>query len=381
MSKIGLITYYGDNFGACMQAYALQTVLTRISGDCEIIACPEGVPNVENKHNKIRFIKNALKALFTGKFVSRYRTRKFVLKANKNINIRCTDFRGKYLKLAKNGFQSWEDFYKGTLDYNTYVCGSDQIWNPTFYGQCHPIYYLDFVPDNKVKVAYAPSVGIKNIDDKYKEQLRKYLSSFNAISVRETNAIDLLQPYYDKEIQWVLDPTLLLDEKDYNKLSFDVDIPKKPYIFCYLFGQKKNTAKIKKIISKRLGLPVVSIPFVDREILSSDIKLDDVGPVDFINLIKNATCVITDSFHATAFSINFKVPFVSLLRQDLTDKAEMSSRIYSILKQMHLEHRLIKDIEDIPKNILSINFNESAELLSGYRKKSIDFLKKGLNNE
>lgn len=378
MAKIGLVTYYGDNFGACMQAYALQTVLQKLEGNCEIIACPEGVPGKVEPKRKSKLIMNAVKALFKGELFSRYKTRKFVLEANKNTNRRCEAFRDRYLKIKKNGYQVWEEFYNQPLDYDVYVCGSDQIWNPTFYGQCHPIYYLDFVSNDKVKIAYAPSLGIKNIEEKDQSDLRKYLSTFDAISVREINAVDILQPFCAQKVHWVLDPTLLLCEKDYEVLSFDIQLPAKPYIFCYLFGEKENTNQIKREVSKRLGLPIVSIPFVSREILSSDQKLNDVGPADFINLIKNAAFVITDSFHATAFSINFHVPFISLLRQELTERNEMSSRIYSILKQLQLDFRLVKNVEDIPERLMEMDFGTSEELLNIYREQSLCFLMEGL---
>lgn len=380
MQKIGLVTYYGDNFGACMQAYALQTVLCELKGNCEIIACPEGSPDSFQSHSQGHLIKNALKALLNGKFFSRYKTRKFVLQTNKNIHNRCESFRLQYLNIIHNGNHTWGDFYINIPNYDAYVCGSDQIWNPTFYGQCHPIYYLNFVSSGKRKVAYAPSIGIKNIEDKHKDTLMEYLSTFDAVSVRESNAIGLLQPFCKKTIHWVLDPTLLISKEKYDTLNYDIDIPKEPYVFCYLFGEKKDTAQIKKKIVKRLGLKVVSVPFVAREILSKDKKLNNIGPTDFINLIKNAAFVLTDSFHATAFSINFQVPFVSLLRQEITEKNEMSSRLYSILAKLKLEHRLVKDERSIPRELLNLNFSESELLLNKYRFESIDFLKEALKN-
>ena len=112
--------------------------------------------------------------------------------------------------------------------------------------------------------------------------------------------------------------------------------------------------------------------------MSSDQKLNDVGPADFINLIKNAAFVITDSFHATAFSINFHVPFISLLRQELTERNEMSSRIYSILKQLQLDFRLVKNVEDIPERLMEMDFGTSEELLNIYREQSLCFLMEGL---
>lgn len=378
MKKIGLVTYYGDNFGACMQAYALQTSLKKIGGNCEIVACPEGIPHVKGKRSKFSMLKNAIKALFEGNFVKHYKTRECVLRTNKNIHNKCEEFRQNYLNIIQNGNESWEDFYVNIPEYDIFVCGSDQIWNPTFYGCCHPIYYLDFVPNEKKRVAYAPSIGIKNIEECYQKDLKKFVEKFDSVSVREFNSISQLQSICDKEIEWVLDPTLLLRKDEYDIFFSRISIPQEPYIFCYLFGDKDDTEDIKNRVKDILGFKVVSIPFVSREILSSDEKFDDAGPIEFINLIKNAAFVLTDSFHATAFSINFQVPFISLLRQKDSDRNEMSSRLYSLLNKLHLEERLVKNIADIPQELLNVDFSKSNKLLEQYRKDSISFLERGV---
>lgn len=378
MNKVGLVTYYGDNYGACLQAYALQTSIKNLGYECAVI---EYNITYDNRSNKKSFVKKLIDVLKTGNPINRYKTRQFVLKSNVERHKDFESFRKENLIFSNNGYTRVDEFYNAPPQFDLYLCGSDQIWNPSFYGRCNPIYYLDFVPDNKKRVSYAPSVGVTEIEDSYEDNLSKYLNKFNYISVREDSSVELLKKYTDKEIKWVLDPTLLLNFENYKVLKNKVKIPAEPYIFCYLFGTESNIKVIKDKITKELNMKVVSIPFVSREILSDDIKLSSAGPEDFVHLIKNAALVVTDSFHATAFSINFKTPFVSLFRQKETEKNEMSSRLKSILKKMHLENRLIRNVEELPEDLLNMDFTESKKLLNQYRKESTEFLKTALSGE
>lgn len=379
--KIGLVTYYGDNYGACLQAYALQSSINYLGYICSIVEY-KNIFSQDKKKNVISKIIRVLRDNDIKHIISRYKTSKYITEANQHRHDLCEKFRQDNLQIAHNKCLSDKDFYLTPPEFDAYVCGSDQIWNPSFYGECHPIYYLDFVPAGKKRIAYAPSVGVSHIDDKYEDDLTKYLKKFDNISVRETNSVELLSKYTSKKIEWVLDPTLLLKKADYVKLKCDsnISIPQKPYIFCYLFGLEEKTKDIKNRIKSITSMPVVSIPFVKREILSDDIKVIDAGPGEFIHLIKNAALVLTDSFHATAFSINFNVPFVSLLRQNENEKNEMSSRIKSLLGQLDLENRLVKDIDSIPENVLSMDFSNAEMKLERYREKSIQYLQEALGD-
>lgn len=378
--KVGLVTYYGDNYGACLQAYALQTSINKLNYECGIIE----YKNIFVQNKKESILSKASRVLKEGDIkhvVDRYKTSRYIAKANQKRHEACEQFRQTNLQIERNNCLRDKDFYITPPDFDIYVCGSDQIWNPTFYGKCHPIYYLDFVPLGKKRVAYAPSVGVRYIDEKYTIDLKKYLNKFNSISVREVNSVELLSQYTSKKIEWVLDPTLLLREEDYLNLKSNMRMPQKPYIFCYLFGEEKNICDIKNRIKSLTNMPIVSIPFVRREILSKDIKIMNAGPIEFINLIKNAALVLTDSFHATAFSINFKVPFVSLLRQREDDKNEMSSRIKSILSQLSLETRLVRNIGDIPSNLIVMDFSSATKRLDRCREVSMKYLEKALDDK
>ena len=153
-----------------------------------------------------------------------------------------------------------------------------------------------------------------------------------------------------------------------------------PYIFCYLFGEREYVAEIKKKVTEMTGLKVVCIPFVPRELDSNDEKIFDAGPAEFISLIKNASLVLTDSFHATAFSINLETPFISLCRFDKNDKKSMNDRLVTILNLVDLSDRLV-DVDDMISAdfLYDIDFVKAQDLLEKKRRIDRQFLVDSLN--
>lgn len=378
MKKVGLVTYYGDNYGACLQAYALSNVIEQYDCCCEIIDI--NIEQKQEQHKKCFFqlIRKLMAILKARNSYKRALLGPKVRNSNRIRNISFDIFRKEYLKIKTNNCRQEKEFYDNPPLYDVYVCGSDQIWNPTFGERCEPLYFLDFCPTGSQKIAYAPSVGVSQLEKKYQDEFSKLLKNFDAISVRENNTVDLLENLCDKEIVNVLDPTLLL-HSEYDVLISKSNVQFKDYIFCYLFGEEPYIAQVKDKIKKITGLKVISIPFVEREYFADDILVDDGGPNEFLCLIKYAKLVVTDSFHATAFSINFNVPFISLLRQSEKNKSEMSSRLRSLLSQVDLEERLVKPGDSLPHNLINMDFGKANNKLNELRKKSRDFLDKSLN--
>lgn len=370
MKKIGLLTYYGDNYGACLQAFALQTVIKKMDYDVEIIdyevssAKVKLIDRLLNLRNPIKIIK--------GRIANRKNRFNYAKRHD------CFEkFRIEYLNIVKNNCRQYTDFYSDPPLYDGYVCGSDQIWNPYFTNGCDPIRFLDFVPFQRKRIAYAPSIGVDKIDESYAVDMKKYLSRMDYISIREKEGAILIKSLIEKDVPVVLDPTLLLTKEDWSSLIREKIIDT-PYIFCYFFGNLDYMDKVKEFYRKHTGLPIVTFPFDYREIQDQrDIKIYDAAPVDFINLIKNASLVLTDSFHATAFSINMEVPFYSLLRDFNNCEANMNSRIYTILTKMKLKSRLIvpDDKMNFPsENVFDVNFDETRGILEKERISSARYL-------
>ncbi len=365
--KVGLATCFIDNYGACLQAYALQTKIEESGCDCKIIKYtqPAGYGRRTWRYNSL--------LLSLASFLKKD------LRIHHGNKPKFEKFRKKYLKFTKK-YESSDSLYNFDLGLDAYVCGSDQIWNPLLFKGNDPIYMLDFVPNGKKRIAYAPSIGLSEFPKQYIEDFKNKINQFDYISVRESAGKDIAQPLTDKEVKVVLDPTLLLNGNEWSKLASEVKIDR-PYIFCYIFGDRHYIGEFVEYVKKETGLNVVCIPYTKREKESDYIKVYDAGPCEFLWLIKNAKFVITDSFHATAFSINFNTPFYSLLRNEDSDKINMNSRIFSILKLVGLEERMVAEDVKYPFDIKTdIDFSNANKCLDEKRRCDFGDLKKQLEN-
>lgn len=285
-----------------------------------------------------------------------------------------------YLQLTKKEYANISELREGELDFDVYTTGSDQLWNPILH-KCNPIYFLDFAPAGKRRVAFAPSIAIRKIPDMYKGKMAVLLSKMDFVSVREDVNVKTVKDLVPgKQVEQILDPTLILNASEWDEVVA-APIYKEPYIFCYLFGDLEYTGKFVRHIKNITGYKIIALPYNVRELESEETeKLFDAGPLEFVNLIKNAAIVLTDSFHATAFAINYQKPFYTLLRQKESNPDNMNSRFFSILKLVGLEGRLILPGDAFPStDILEINFDLPMKNLEQARNKTCEYLKKSLS--
>lgn len=379
MKKIGLVTCYIDNYGACLQAYALQNVILDLGYDCNIIKYSY-VKNISKskslKYATVNFIKDPFKYI---KNIQK------IKKKYENYSLRSgrfMQFKDKYLKFDPIHYFSPQDLIDNPPDYDSFVCGSDQIWNPTIHNNENNLaYFLDFVPENKKRIAYAPSIGVDVIPEQCKEDMARLLNKMDYISVREIAGAKIVKNLIDKEPRVVLDPTLLYDGEKWSKIAKDINIGK-PYILCYLFGEQDYIGEFIEHLRKITGYDVVVLPFTDREAQSDYIKIYDAGPSEFLGLIKNAAIICTDSFHATAFAINFNKSFYSLLRHTQNDTSSMNSRIFSILELLELQSRMITPEDSFPtEGIIDLEYKRTNDILNQKRQEDKEFLKLALEGE
>lgn len=375
--KVGLITYYGNNYGGCLQAYAIQKTIQDIGFESRIIQVY--IPLVGEKAQKWvavrRILKNPIAFLYR---------RKYIKEDSKNNAYRSRAFdryRSEFL-IFDTSFTLSANSQKGAEDYNIFVCGSDQIWNPNLYG-VHPIWTLKFAPKGSKKIAYAPSLGISSIPAEFVTDFQENLKDYTFLSCREQEGANCLSKIINKDIDVVLDPTLLLTPEQWHEFARPVSI-KKPYIFCYLFGDYDYIAEVKKRVKAHFGLDIVCLPYNLRELKADDLKLYDITPNQFVWLIENAKYVVTDSFHASVFSIKMSTPFVSLKRTSDNDKKNMNSRLYTLLYTVGLEEcmideNMINDIDDIVER--DVDFKTANEKLAIYMKRDVVKLEKALSHE
>lgn len=380
MKKVGLITYYGDNYGGVLQAYALQQMVKANHLDCELISNEflnrkTGLKKMKEKMaNLLCAIKNP------SDYLAKRRTYQQYSSQTSSKAKRFEDFRCKNLCINKTGYTCYDDYVKNPPQYDVYLCGSDQIWNPNLYCD-NGFYFAGFAPENASKISYASSIGVSTVNKKQAGFMTPLLNRFDVISTREQKGADIINAISEKKATVVLDPTLLLDNDGWSQVAAP-RIFKEPYVFCYLFGEREYIATVKQKVKELTGMKVVCIPFVPRELSSDDEKIFDAGPAEFISLIKNASLVLTDSFHATAFSINMKTPFISLCRFDKSDKKSMNDRLVTLLNMVDLSDRLIDASDTFTADFLyDIDFEKAHILLNEKRQADRKFLIDALNYE
>ena len=335
--KIGLITtHYAVNYGAVLQAYALQKTIIAINGKCEII---DYVPDNKSIGRKIIFNFKSLKSTIYSFLIFL----NFKFRKNHKIKVKKFDnFLTKKFHFSNLKFQSHQDLKNNLSDYDILVCGSDQIWNLNLFNDDAMFLKFDSTVKAKKNISYAPSIAEK-MTSKQLEIISKNIQHFSHLSLREKIGIKELSIISNKKINHVLDPIFLLKEEDWDEMSELVPIEGQ-YILLYVIGGAgKHMKKSVDLIRKKLGYKLVYINLAPFDKFQSDLSLNDVSPEEFISLIKNAKFVITSSFHGVAFSVHFGKQFFAYPVQD------RSSRHTSLLKKLGLEDRLIDDHDYIEK--------------------------------
>lgn len=361
--KIGIITFHCSiNYGALLQAKALTIVLENMGHECEIINYRLGQDLISHTNvfeinsNLKTFIKNVIR-------LTHYEDNKMKLKRFKY-------FYDNYLPVSRKIYKSFMELDEEKLDYDIYICGSDQIWKPINDEYIDKAFYLGFSSAaKKVKISYAPSFGVKDFPTKLQNEVKELLTDFREISVREYSGVKILKDILNFTVKHVIDPTLLVSKEVWlgysNKdLSISED-----YIVVY--AMEKNRLfnecllKLKKLTKYKTIL--ISVDGIKR-VTYCDETLYNVGPSEFLSLINNSKLILTNSFHGTSYSIIFEKPFISI------PHSSSNSRILELLTSLGIEHRQIKDSEEINEKFLDLDYSKSKLKLQGLIKNSIEFL-------
>lgn len=354
MIKIGIITFQNAiNIGAILQTYALEHYIRENIGDCEVI---NFIPNSD-----IPRLPYRLNCLLHN--IRLYYTNSSLYYKEKNIH----DFK-KNIAISKRTFVGDNEIIKSNLPYEVMISGSDQILNMTLTGNSLS-YYLNFF-DGK-KISYASSFGRTNISHNEIYAIRKELSKFNAISVRETSAISIIQNETGIKPELVLDPVFLLDEDVWNKVcNNNLSLPPK-YIFVYSMEDSSILINVLNFVIKKTGLPVIVVYGGGKEKNINGIEDSTCGPKEFIRYINNAEYVITNSFHGTAFSIIFKKKLFCVAH------SSRNTRIENIMQLINKKDNIIsKTMNSYDEMVVDCNINYNN--LERYIKLSKEYLFKNL---
>lgn len=325
---IGIITYHrAENYGSVLQAYALNKYIRELDSRYKVETI-DYYSETQQKMYKLfqsnTGLMNIIRNLHT------YIYKKALLKKKKSFD----EFIQKYIPLSANIGSDVESLIQYAKKYTICICGSDQIWNTHCEDQ-DVNYFLSFAY-NAYKIAYAPSLGITQFNDKDKEVFKKYLPDFDALSVREKTGADFLQNLIHRSIAVVADPVFLLDKDQWKYISRPPSYKGK-YILCYFIGDVSGMRPFVKKVEKATGYRAIVILKNLRDIKYCFKTQFSAGPEDFVGLIKNAEYVITSSFHAVAFSIIFNKKFWVFTG----DSSKPNSRITHICEICNLNSRIL----------------------------------------
>ena len=330
--RVCIFTLNGyTNYGNRLQLFALSRVLSRLEVEI-FVYWPKS-------------IKRKIREFFA------YKT---FLGMNNRKEIKLLEFTKKYIPITSE-----------CMDCDVAVIGSDQVWNPDFLNGC--MYLLD-APVKGRKIAYAASVGTEKMSEEQKMMFRDNLDNFSNISVRERSAKVLLQPLTNREIEVVLDPTLLLDKSEYEGLEKRPENLKSDddsYILCYILGNRDYESVIESF-AKSYGCKIIYF---------SDKRDSEYGVEEFLYLIHHARLICTDSFHACVFSFLFERPFVAFRRSGKLDY--MYTRIQNLMDVLQLKDREFNGKGITEKN-LETDYLNSKNILKKEQRRSLDFLNNAL---
>lgn len=363
MKKIGIITFHCSyNYGSVLQAYALQKYIMNNDYDVKIIDYQSR--NYDMYHLfKLWMLKHPVKLIAENKHINRLIRRKhnFLRFINESMN------------LTDKTYSYDDDLTVLNDEFDVFIAGSDQIWNPICTGGVDSNFFLNFVDSNQnKKISYAPSLAHSSFDEKVLKEMCGYINSFDAISVREESGKNLLKNHIRKNIEVVLDPTMLLSEKDYKELEIEPTI-NKSYIFVYML-EKDDPSLIDYVskISEEKGIDIVYLHL--NNIFSGNNVHNVYGCKvgEFLWYMRNAKYVVSNSFHATVFSIIYHKRFC-------TFKTEKSySRMVGLLNALGLENRIYNQGFIIENNI---NYDEVMLRLETLREPSMSFLINSINGD
>lgn len=365
--KISIITIHRVlNYGTVLQAFATQEVIKKMGHQVEII---DYITEVRKpKDIFMAYPKNLSKNFLKRLFYILIRIPSNALKF-----LTFNSFIKNNYQLSKRKYISIIDLKKNPPDADAYIVGSDQVWNSKYNEMVDEGFFLEFGNDSILKLSYASSFGGEFIEEDESIKVKGHLEKFNAISVREKSGKKIIENM-NLNSSVVLDPTLVLSKSEWgNYLSPKIINNRKKYLLLFLiYNEDNNATKYARKIADEKGLEVVQLnwkPFkkdgVDKIVLYKT-------PFEFLRYIRDADFVVTNSFHGTAFAINFNKEFITVARK------EFNTRLENILEDFNLKDRYVEKEFEVSNLQKTINYDEVNNKLDEKRLESNIFLSKSL---
>lgn len=382
MKKLGIcMCYQQRNYGSQLQCFATTWELDRRGIDYEIIRY--------EKQYTPRMILRLLPRLMNPVWISERLLLRYPKKA---ALILCPSFRKKnglrnqrIASYSKKKFTAlspvwkWYDaLCKGSARYDAVLVGSDQLWSPS--GIESGFYNLMFVGDGIPRISYAASMGVSQVSGKLHDVYREFLSKMTHISVREKRGQELVKELSGREAEWVVDPVLLLDAEEWDREIPGQALYQEAYIFAYFLGKSREYRRQVTAFAREKRLKIVTLHHMDTinfsEIGFGDEVPYDVGPEEFVNLIRYAAYVFTDSFHGTIFSIIYRKQFLVFDRYGRQSISSKNSRIDSLCEGYGIHERRYRG--DIHAVEASVDYGAVHKRIHEHRMQSIRYLDRAL---
>ncbi len=384
--KVGLCLagFNGTNYGMLLQAYATQQVVEMLGFETEIIDYRSG----RDKH-----IRPSVGALYiAGKKLYTVVRNKVFPKTGEQWTERnlqnkqeryeiAAQFRNNYFKnvVVRAGYTQ---LYESSKAYDSVLVGSDQLWQPDI--SFTNFYTLRFAAEGVNRISYATSLGVSAYPRYCWKQAAEFWSKINYLSVREEQGKKVIQSIVDIPVKVVADPTYLLTSEQWWRLIPYKRLIEEQYVLCYFLSNDTDAKALAVQYAHKKGMKCVGI--LSSECNANDDEVYDevlVGksPQDFINLIRGASCVFTDSFHGLAFSVINSIDFFIFYRKRNEVRASRNSRIDNILSSWGLKDRLIVDPKKETIIDKKIDYASVQNRVADLRRDSLSFLTRALNRE
>lgn len=358
--RIGIVTQpLRNNYGGLLQNWALQQVLIRMGHEPITLNYESCIKLPPFYRRVLSHVKTLILWFYPN------RRRPFFKYERFNRSTVSQKFIDKYINVT-HPVKAYNNRLVNEYKFDCIITGSDQVWRPMYNFHIDKM-FLSFVKSDILKVTYAASFGVSNWEYSAKEEnlCRKSAKRINAISVREKSGVVLCKKYFDVDAVHVLDPTLLLNGRDYEELTKVVPKETDAYMLAYILDQTdENRAQIERL-GRSMDLPV--------KIVGADGEMET--PVEeWIAMFRDAAFVVTNSFHGTVFSIIHRKPFVSLCHE-----SRGGERFTDLLGQVGLTERLLAEIPENIDEMCSIDWENVEQILESRRQFSVGWLKDNLS--
>lgn len=387
MKKLGLCVRYDcNNFGSMLQIFATQEAIKECNWQCEIIRYDKKnlkfiVQNLSRVFNPY-FMRGKIMEVMKRLSLKKHRE---IDEGNKRRLALFQSYRRQYLGPYSRILKGYSNLMAGAEEYDAVMVGSDQLWTPA--GIKTKFYNLLFVPDRIKKISLATSFAVTKVPANQVEMTKEYLSRIDYLSVRESSGAKIIKELIGRDALIAVDPTLLFTQEEWENFFPTKKIINEPYIFAYFLGTTVDHRKAVEIMAKKTDCKIITCPhmdeFVEYDLKFGDEQKFDVDPICFLNLIRGAEYICTDSFHGSIFSILNHKKFVTFNRYSDEIRKGKNTRIDSLLGQLGLDDRRCIDHYDQLTDIArkEIDYVEVDKKLSNLRNASKAFINIALNGD